>query len=78
MAIDQLRNFRNATPFKPFDIHLADGRSLAVDHPECLAVTSTGRTIGVAVGDVIEVVDLLLVTSLKPHQNGRSRGKGRA
>jgi hypothetical protein len=59
MTIDQLRSFRNATPFRPFEIRLADGRSLVVDHPECLAVTSTGRTIGVAVDDV-EIVDLCL------------------
>jgi hypothetical protein len=77
MTIDQLRQFRNASPFQPFEINLADGRSLVVDHPECLAVTSTGRTIGVAVGDVIEVVALLLVTSLKPRANGRLRRKGR-
>ena len=54
---------------------LADGRFLGVDHPECLAITSTGRTIGVAVGDVVEVVDLLVVTSLKPRSNGRTRSK---
>jgi hypothetical protein len=78
MTIEQLRSFRNAAPFQPFEIHLADGRSLAVDHPECLAITSTGRTIGVAVDDVIEIVDLLLVTLLKPRSNGRTGRKGRS
>jgi hypothetical protein len=70
MTIDQIRQFRNAIPFRPFEINLADGRAVAVEHPEFLAVTPMGRTIGVAVDDVIEVIDLLLVTSLKPRTNG--------
>lgn len=63
-----------AAPFQPFDIHLADGQALTVPHPEMIAITSGGRTIGVATSDeVIEIVDLLLVTSLKPHSNGAAR-----
>jgi hypothetical protein len=78
MTIEQIRQFRNRTPFEPFDIHLADGRSIPVTHPECLAVAPMGRTIGVGIGNVIEVIDLLLVTSLKPRQNGSTRRKGRS
>jgi hypothetical protein len=60
-----------AAPFQAFDIHLADGRAITVPHPEMVAITSGGRTIGVATSDeTIEIVDLLLVTSLKPHVNG--------
>ena len=71
MTIQQLRHLHHARPFRPFDIHLADGRSIPVDHPELLAMTPGGRTIGVAVhDDAIEVIDLLLVTSLKPRSNG--------
>ena len=63
-----------ARPFHPFDIHLADGRRLPVRHPDMLLIA--GRTIGVGMEDeTIEIVDLLLVTSLKPHRNGRSRPK---
>ena len=78
MTIEQIRKVHQARPFQPFDIHLADGRSLPVPHPEFLAVTPPGRTIGVGLDDgTIEVVDLLLVTSLKPRANGaRSRGRG--
>jgi hypothetical protein len=65
-----------ARPFQPFDVHLADGRSLPVGHPEFLALTPPGRTIGIGLADgTIEIVDLLLVTSLKPHTNGRPRGR---
>jgi len=46
---------------------LADGRSVSVNHPELLLVASGGRTIAVEVEpDAVEIIDLLLVSSLKP------------
>jgi len=74
MTVEQLRTMHRAVPFQPFEIHLADGRSLPIEHPELLALTPAGRTIGVGLADgTIEIVDLLLVTSLKPRANGRTR-----
>jgi len=74
MTIEQFRKMHQAKPFHPFDIHLADGRSLPVASPEFLAVTPPGRTIGVGLDDgTIEIVDLLLVTTLKPRSNGHGR-----
>ena len=78
MTIEQLRKMHQARPFRAFDVNLADGRSLPVDHPELLAVAPPGRTIGIGLADgTIEVVDLLLVTSLKPRANGHRRGTRR-
>jgi hypothetical protein len=77
MTIEQLRRMHQARPFEPLDILLADGRSPPVEHSEMLAIAPPGRTIGVGMADgTIEVVDLLLVTSLKPRPNG-SRRRGR-
>ena len=74
MTIEQLRKMHQAHPFQPFDIHMGDGRSVPVEHPEMLAITPPGRTIGVGLADgTIEVIDLLLVTSLKPRPNGAVR-----
>jgi hypothetical protein len=74
MTTPQLLAMLRAAPFHSFDIHLADGRALSVRHPEMVAITTGGRTCGVATDDdVIEIVDLLLVTSLKPHENGTPR-----
>ena len=39
MTVDQLRRMHQARPFQPFEIYLADGRSIAVDHPELLAIS---------------------------------------
>ncbi len=78
MTVEQLRKMHQAQPFRPFDIHLADGRSLPVEHPELLAITPPGRTIGVGLHDgTIEVVDLLLVKSLNPRTNGAKRSRRR-
>ena len=66
MTIEQLRRLHQAQPFRPFRVHLADGRHLDVFHPEFLAQTAGGRTIIIADTDeTFEVVDLLLVTSLE-------------
>ncbi|MGH7201943.1 MAG: hypothetical protein ACREJB_15155 [Planctomycetaceae bacterium] len=76
MTIEPLRRLHQQQPFQPFDIHLADGRSLPVGHPEVLAITPPGRTIGVGLEDgTIEIVDLLLVTSVKPRPNGSRRSR---
>jgi hypothetical protein len=76
MTIEQLRTLHTARPFQPFVIHLADGRGIAVDHPEMLSQSQSGRTIAVArPDDAIEIIDLLLVTSLKPRGNGKP-GRG--
>jgi hypothetical protein len=77
VTVEQLRNMHQARPFQPFDIHLAGGRTLPVDHPEILAIAPRGRMIGVGMADgTIQIVDLLLVTSIKPRPNGRRRRKG--
>jgi hypothetical protein len=61
MTIEQLRQFHQARPFRPFRIHLADSRHLDVEHPEFLAHTPSGRTVMVAKADeTFEVIDLLL------------------
>lgn len=78
MTIEQLRAMHQARPFQPFDIYLADGRTLPVDHPEFLSQTPNGRTIAVGREDnTTEIVDLLLVTSLKPRANGSAGRKRR-
>jgi hypothetical protein len=71
------------TPFKPFEIHVADGDVLKAPHPELMWMTPGGRTIFVATGpnesDRIAIVDLLLVTKLittgmADHGNGSGNG----
>ena len=75
MTIEQLRQMHQARPFRPFRVHMADGRHLDVEHPEFLAHSPGGRTIMIAKPDEsFEVLDLLLVTSLESI-NGRQAGR---
>lgn len=68
MTIEAFRKHWTTKPFQPFAIHLADGRWLAVKHPEHVAMSQSGRTVSILdlEVDAFETVDLLLVTSLKP------------
>jgi hypothetical protein len=67
MTINSLRELLHAAPFKPFTIHLADGRSVKVPHPDFITVTGAGRTaiVASATEDHFTIVDLLLVTQLE-------------
>ncbi len=80
MTIEQFRNFYNAQPFRPFVIHLADGRQVPVRHREFIMAVPSGRTVIVCQpDDTLNIIDLLLVTDLelKPTTDGpRRRRKG--
>src|SRR5439155_20700792 len=66
MTVEQLREMMGARPFRPFRVHLADGRSVDVEHPEFLMSSRTGRTIVVSKpNDTFEIIDLLLVANLE-------------
>ncbi|HEY7424778.1 MAG TPA: hypothetical protein VH682_11160 [Gemmataceae bacterium] len=66
MTAEQLRTMRDANPFRPFTIHLADGRTLAVPHRDFVSQSPSGRTIIVyRPDDTFSVVDLYLVTELE-------------
>lgn len=82
MTIDQLRRVHETRPFAPFTLHLAEGRSLRVKHPEALWIPpSASRTAWVETGpDESEFVDVLLVTSIRlgpARSNGNGRSKPR-
>jgi hypothetical protein len=65
MTAEQLRAMREANPFRPFTIYLADGRSLAVPHRDFVSQSPGGRTLIVYQSDeAFSVVDLYLVTEL--------------
>jgi hypothetical protein len=63
MDIAGIREALHKQPFKPFTIRLADGRSLAVPHPDFVAL-SKRRIVVVAEDDSWTVVEPPLVVSL--------------
>jgi hypothetical protein len=73
MTIEQLRTMYSAQPFRPFVIHLADGREVPVHHREFIMTVPSGRTVIVCQpDDTVNIIDLLLVTDLelKPSPDG--------
>jgi hypothetical protein len=81
MSIEKIREFYDAQPFRPFTIHLADGRAIPVRHRDFMMAAPSGRTIVVQQpDDSLNIIDLLLVTDLEVggRENGsRSRRRGR-
>jgi hypothetical protein len=76
MTIEKIRDLYVAQPFKPFIIHLADGRAIPVHHREFMLTVPSGRTIVVVQpDDSLNIIDLLLVTDLevKPTANGSGK-----
>jgi len=72
MTIEQVKQLYSAAPFRPFIIHLADGRRIHVKHREFMATSPSGRTIVVyQTDDSFNIIDLLLVTSLEV-KNGKA------
>jgi hypothetical protein len=78
MTIEQLRAVYDSKPFRPFVLHLADGRSISVRHREFIMSVPSGRTIVICQpDDSLSIIDLPLVTELeiKPAPNGSARKK---
>ena len=76
MTVERIKELYEAKPFRPFFLHLADGREIPVQHPEFMLVAPSGRTVVVIQpDDRLNIVDLLLVTDveIKPSANGSGR-----
>lgn len=76
MTIERLRELYNAEPFRPFTLHLADGRETPVHHQEFMAAAPSGRTIVVyQPDDRMNIIDLLLITDVEISPNGKPSGQ---
>ncbi|HEY8668028.1 MAG TPA: hypothetical protein VIL86_15355 [Tepidisphaeraceae bacterium] len=72
MTVEQLNNVLHAQPFRPFTIHLGDGRSFFVKHRDFVSRSPTGRTVIVyGEDDSFSILDLLLMTELEIHPTSK-------
>ena len=68
MTTEQFRATLHQQPFRPFTIHMADGRAFEVAHPDFVAQSPSGRTVIVFQSDEsYSVLDLLLMSELEVH-----------
>ena len=66
MTAQEFRSVFNAVPFRPFTVHLADGRAVAVPHQEYALLSPTGRTLIVYQDDdSFQILDLMLATGVE-------------
>ena len=78
MNAEQIKAASQAEPFRPFILHIADGREIPVPHREFLYLFPSGRTVLVAQPDEsFNIVDSLLVTDLEFKPASAANGKGR-
>jgi hypothetical protein len=75
MHITEIQKLYEARPFRPFVIHVADGRTIKVEHPEFMAQAPTGRTIFVYDPKDFQIIDVLMITGLEVKTNGASSRK---
>lgn len=67
MTVGELRSTRDASPFRPFVIRMADGREFRIHHRDYLSISPGGRTVIVYhddEGNPFSILDLLLMTEL--------------
>ncbi|MBI2925942.1 MAG: hypothetical protein HYY24_09585 [Verrucomicrobia bacterium] len=66
MTIETMREFYEARPFRPFTLHLADGRNVTVQHPEFMAYHPEGGTLVVfQPGGALKILDVNLITEIE-------------
>lgn len=76
MQPKEVRTLYRAQPFRPFVLHLADGRSVKVDHPELMALSPNGRSATIYLkNSLFEIVDVMLVTCARLVNGSRTRGR---
>ena len=74
MTIQQPRDAQRANPFRPFTVHMADGRAFPVPHPDFLSMSPTGRTVIIyQEDDEFSILDLLLMTKIQIVQAASSK-----
>jgi hypothetical protein len=78
MKISELQKFYDAEPFRPFLIHMADGRKIPVKHREFMALSPSGQTAYVyQLNDDSDIIDVALVTALELRKSLSNGKKGK-
>jgi hypothetical protein len=66
MSIEQILDFYRAKPFRPFIMHLANGKKIPVHRPEYFSRSPGGRTVVVfELDDTTHFIEVSQVTNLE-------------
>jgi hypothetical protein len=76
--VKSVREFCEEKPFKPFEVHLADGRAIPVEHPELVFFPPSGQEVLIYQRDnSFDFIDVFQITSLRQRRRSKS-AKGQA
>lgn len=65
MKNSTLQDIAHASPFTPFTIHLADGRSVPVPTPDFISIHPEGRTaIVYTTNDGLRILSVAMITEI--------------
>jgi hypothetical protein len=65
MRHEQIRQLLTAQPFRPFTVHLPEGRAVEVFHHDFAMISPDGRTLAVYDRDgVANIIDVMLIASI--------------
>lgn len=68
MTNAEVQQLLHSAPFVPFTIHLANGSSFKIDHPDFATLSRAGQVLAVNTqGNAFALIDLLLATHLETH-----------
>ena len=75
MTVTAIKAHLDATPFAPFDLITASGKSYQVKHPDFVTFSPAGRTCNVYGddGEYFTTLDVFTITELVPAKRGSSR-----
>ena len=65
MDIRELADLKNASPFTPFVVLMADGREFQVNHPDFIARSPTGRSVTLYDTAGVHILDVRLIAELR-------------
>jgi hypothetical protein len=72
--VNNIRELCEEKPFRPFQVHLADGRAIPVEHPELVFFPPSKQEVLIYQRDnSFDFVDVFQITSLR--KKGRAPGK---
>jgi hypothetical protein len=73
MMKEQIRNLLHATPFIPFMIHTADGKSFRVDHPDFVMAGSDAPHVFVEEpSGRVHRINVMLITALEEESSSKA------
>jgi hypothetical protein len=78
-TMNQVREAMHAQPFRPFILHLVNGRSFRVKHPDFIAVANIREMVFVGDDDGIHNIELPLVIEVEiPPAEGQTVPQAKA